>query len=419
MIRIIHNNGNENRYQLKKVKILAKWFFSSTFLLFLGNWIGQIALNWYAYQLNHNAMDLALINFFRLAPIFLLSLWAGAIADRYRRSTLIKLTVTSSFLITGTLTIFVLTMGELPMTFLYIYSCLRGCMSAIETPVRQAVLPDISERLSISKGVSYHSFVLNVCRSIGPAISGFIIAIWDISIAFVIQTACYLLALSLSLPLQLMVKKQNKAPKFSLPIAWNYFKLNVVSRRIFTTSLLIMAMGYSYTTMLPILTNELFPKKASIFGTAMTFSAIGGILATLIIPYILKTVSTDKFYFLSSVLFGLALMLLYPFGTTGLFIAIFCVGLFGQFARTTNRIYFQNDVEEENRGKILSIVMMDRGMIPLGAVVLSYFTERIGITTTFLVMGVATTLIAILGYAMNLKINGGKTIHDNHSSSKC
>lgn len=180
-----------------------------------------------------------------------------------------------------------------------------------------------------------------------------------------------------------------------------------------------MAMGYSYTTMLPILTNELFPKKASIFGTAMTFSAIGGILATLIIPYILKTVSTDKFYFLSSVLFGLALMLLYPFGTTGLFIAIFCVGLFGQFARTTNRIYFQNDVEEENRGKILSIVMMDRGMIPLGAVVLSYFTERIGITTTFLVMGVATTLIAILGYAMNLKINGGKTIHDNHSSSKC
>ena len=95
------------------------------------------------------------------------------------------------------------------------------------------------------------------------------------------------------------------------------------------------------------------------------------------------------------------------------------MGLFGQFARTTNRIYFQNDVEEENRGKILSIVMMDRGMIPLGAVVLSYFTERIGITTTFLVMGVATTLIAILGYAMNLKINGGKTIHDNHSSSKC
>lgn len=78
-IRIIHNIGNENHYQLKKVNILAKWFFPSTFLLFLGNWIGQIALNWYAYQLNENPMDLALINFFRLAPIFILSLWAAVL----------------------------------------------------------------------------------------------------------------------------------------------------------------------------------------------------------------------------------------------------------------------------------------------------------------------------------------------------
>ncbi|WMZ71665.1 MFS transporter [Staphylococcus pseudintermedius] len=146
---------------------MAKWFFSSTFLLFLGNWIGQIALNWYAYQLNENPMDLALINFFRLAPIFILSLWAGSIADRYRRSTLIKMTVTSSMVITGTLTVCVLFMNDIPMFYLYIYACLRGCMSAIETPVRQAVLPDISERLSVSKAVSYHSFLLNVCRSIG------------------------------------------------------------------------------------------------------------------------------------------------------------------------------------------------------------------------------------------------------------
>lgn len=94
---------------------------------------------------------------------------------------------------------------------------------------------------------------------------------------------------------------------------------------------------------------------------------------------------------------------------------IFFVGLFGQFARTTNRIYFQNDVEQESRGKILSVIMMDRGMIPLGAMLLSYFTELIGITTTFLVMGGATTIIAILGFLTNFKMNGGKTVHDTHA----
>ncbi|MCE5645808.1 MFS transporter [Staphylococcus pseudintermedius] len=394
---------------------MAKWFFPSTFLLFLGNWIGQIALNWYAYQLNENPMDLALINFFRLAPIFILSLWAGSIADRYRRSTLIKMTVTSSMVITGTLTVCVLFMNDIPMLYLYIYACLRGCMSAIETPVRQAVLPDISERLSVSKAVSYHSFLLNVCRSIGPAVAGFIIAVYDVPIAFVVQTICYALALVSSLPLKLAVVKPVKNKQFSIAVAMQYFKLHLQGRRIFMTSLLIMAMGYSYTTMLPILTDELYPNSASVFGTAMTVSAIGGILATLTIPYVLQKFSTDNCYYLSSILFGIALLLLYPLGEIGLFLMIFFVGLFGQFARTTNRIYFQNDVEQESRGKILSVIMMDRGMIPLGAMLLSYFTELIGITTTFLVMGGATTIIAILGFLTNFKMNGGKTVHDTHA----
>ncbi|EGQ0314435.1 MFS transporter [Staphylococcus pseudintermedius] len=394
---------------------MAKWFFPSTFLLFLGNWIGQIALNWYAYQLNENPMDLALINFFRLAPIFILSLWAGSIADRYRRSTLIKMTVTSSMVITGTLTVCVLFMNDIPMLYLYIYACLRGCMSAIETPVRQAVLPDISERLSVSKAVSYHSFLLNVCRSIGPAVAGFIIAVYDVPIAFVVQTICYALALVSSLPLKLAVVKPVKNKQFSIAVAMQYFKLHLQGRRIFMTSLLIMAMGYSYTTMLPILTDELYPNSASVFGTAMTVSAIGGILATLTIPYVLQKFSTDNCYYLSSILFGIALLLLYPLGEIGLFLMIFFVGLFGQFARTTNRIYFQNDVEQESRGKILSVIMMDRGMIPLGAILLSYFTELIGITTTFLVMGGVTTIIAILGFLTNFKMNGGKTVHDTHA----
>ncbi len=397
------------------MNILAKWFFPSTFLLFLGNWIGQIALNWYAYQLNENPMDLALINFFRLAPIFILSLWAGSIADRYRRSTLIKMTVTSSMVITGTLTVCVLFMNDIPMLYLYIYACLRGCMSAIETPVRQAVLPDISERLSVSKAVSYHSFLLNVCRSIGPAVAGFIIAVYDVPIAFVVQTICYALALVSSLPLKLAVVKPVKNKQFSIAVAMQYFKLHLQGRRIFMTSSLIMAMGYSYTTMLPILTDEVYPNSASVFGTAMTVSAIGGILATLTIPYVLQKFSTDNCYYLSSILFGIALLLLYPLGEIGLFLMIFFVGLFGQFARTTNRIYFQNDVEQESRGKILSVIMMDRGMIPLGAMLLSYFTELIGITTTFLVMGGATTIIAILGFLTNFKMNGGKTVHDTHA----
>ena len=54
--------------------LMAKYFFSSSFLLFLGNWIGQVGLNWFVLTTYHNAVYLGLVNFCRLIPILLLSI---------------------------------------------------------------------------------------------------------------------------------------------------------------------------------------------------------------------------------------------------------------------------------------------------------------------------------------------------------
>ncbi|UXR77928.1 MULTISPECIES: MFS transporter [unclassified Staphylococcus] len=387
---------------------MAKWFYSGAFLLFLGNWIGQIALNWYAYQLNHRAFDLAWINFFRLVPIFLLSIWAGAIADRFRRCTLIKLSISCSLMITATLTCAIVIMGEISVYYLYLYAFLRGCMSAIETPVRQAVLPDLSDNLSISKAVSYQSFILNTCRSIGPAISGFLIASTGVQSAFVVQAICYVLSLIVSMPLRFEVAEQPNCKKSgAFAVAWQYFKVHTQGRHIFMTALLMMATGYCYTTLLPILTDTHYPNNAKLFGVAMAISAAGGIIATLIIPKMLQYISSQRLYYISSILFGGSLMCIYPFGVVGLILMIFFVGLFGQIARTTNRIYFQNDIDSAHRGKILSVVMMDRGMIPLGALLMSVLSEYVDIAMTFMTMGMATLLIAISSYIVMIKTNGG------------
>ncbi len=70
--------------------LMAKYFFSSSFLLFLGNWIGQVGLNWFVLTTYHNAVYLGLVNFCRLIPILLLSVWAGSIADKYDKGLLLR-----------------------------------------------------------------------------------------------------------------------------------------------------------------------------------------------------------------------------------------------------------------------------------------------------------------------------------------
>ena len=159
-----------------------------------------------------------------------------------------------------------------------------------------------------------------------------------------------------------------------------------------------MATGFSYTTVLPVLTNHIFPGKSEVFGIAMTFCAIGGIVATVVLPTILNHLSSVKMYYLSSLLFGLALLGVVIHNLVIMFICITLIGLFSQWARTTNRVYFQHSVKDYERGKVLSIVMMDRGMIPLGSLVMSFFADVFGILTTFLIMGIATVSISVIFY---------------------
>ncbi|HBE8313508.1 TPA: staphyloferrin A export MFS transporter [Staphylococcus aureus] len=397
---------------------MTKYFFSSSFLLFLGNWIGQIGLNWFVLTTYHNAVYLGIVNFCRLVPILLLSVWAGAIADKYDKGRLLRITISSSFLVTAILCVLTYSFTAIPISVIIIYATLRGILSAVETPLRQAILPDLSDKISTTQAVSFHSFIINICRSIGPAIAGVILAVYHAPTTFLAQAICYFIAVLLCLPLHFKVTKisEDAARYMPLKVIIDYFKLHMEGRQIFITSLLIMATGFSYTTLLPVLTNKVFPGKSEIFGIAMTMCAIGGIIATIVLPKVLKYIGMVNMYYLSSFLFGIALLGVVFHNIVIMFICITLIGLFSQWARTTNRVYFQNNVKDYERGKVLSIIMMDRGMIPLGSLLMSICADVFGIVRTFSIMGISTICITMVFYLINRKLKL-KLEESNHGIS--
>lgn len=397
---------------------MTRYFFSSSFLLFLGNWIGQIGLNWFVLTTYHNAVYLGVVNFCRLVPILLLSVWAGAIADKYDKGRLLRITISSSFLVTAILCVLTYSFTAIPISVIIIYATLRGILSAVETPLRQAILPDLSDKISTTQAVSFHSFIINICRSIGPAIAGVILAVYHAPTTFLAQAICYFIAVLLCLPLHFKVTKipEDATRYIPLKVIIDYFKLHMEGRQIFITSLLIMATGFSYTTLLPVLTNKVFPGKSEIFGIAMTMCAIGGIIATLVLPKVLKYIGMVNMYYLSSFLFGIALLGVVFHNIVIMFICITLIGLFSQWARTTNRVYFQNNVKDYERGKVLSIIMMDRGMIPLGSLLMSICADVFGIVRTFSIMGISTICITMVFYFINRKLKL-KLEESNHGIS--
>ncbi len=317
--------------------------------------------------------------------------------DIYSRSFLIKLCGSLSFILTVVLTTTVLAFDQLEFWVILSYACLRGCVSAFETPVRNAILPIFSANTSKSKVVSNYSLVLNICRSIGPAIAGFLLGFGWISLTFAFQSFCLFISLILSLPIKVQPIEGSlrKKKSFALKEVKNYFSKDVTGRNLFLASLIAMVFGFSYTTILPVLTDFYFPGEAEVFGIAMTLAALGAIVATLTLPKILVHVKEEAMCYMSLLFFAFSLLsVLIPIKAF-LFISLFSIGLFGQWTRSSNRIYFQNKVPEEKRGKVLSVVLMDRGMIPLGALLISFLVGWKGVIFAFVVMGVGTSLSTI------------------------
>src|SRR5699024_5506185 len=144
------------------------------------------------------------------------------------------------FLLTTLLCVLIFQDWDIPIVVFLLYSLGRGMMSAIETPVRQSVLPDLSKRLTTTQVVSYHSFIINICRSLGPAIACLVMANYNAVISFSVESICYLISPILCLPINFEQPHYNVVEKeMSIKFVFEYFKDNSVSTRIFVTSLFI------------------------------------------------------------------------------------------------------------------------------------------------------------------------------------
>ena len=138
-----------------------------------------------------------------------------------------------------------LLLEQVPIIFILIYATLRGMINATETPIRQAVLPDLSVHLNTSRrfiSFFYHKY-MSLNRSSNCRIDTLNL---PCTVYFLAQSMCYFIAVLLCIPLTFKtVGEANKANKgFSFTVVWEYFKNNMQASRIFITSLIIMATGF-------------------------------------------------------------------------------------------------------------------------------------------------------------------------------
>ncbi len=389
-----------NRSFALRVQSFRHFLFGS-FVVRTTDWMDLTLLNWLVYQWTQSPVALGVLNACRLLPILLFGLQAGVLADRYSRKKVLMFSYAGIF--ASTLLLAYLVYADLSIVWLYVVVFARSLFMTVEVPVRNAFLSDLVDSNQLSNAISLQTMVINVARMVGPALAGWMLLKMDAPILFVmIGFGTLVIMASLN---GIRVKEERRDPiersvksnKSDLKETFQYIKENHLIVSILLMAVAPMVFGFPYTTMLPLFVEELMGMGPDGFGLLLSASSVGAIIATLVLS-VKSPRHQGKILIFSALGFGLFLGCFILF-TANYFLSIvlmLVVGFTSQMYRTTSRITIQMQVADALRGRVLSIALMDRAYIPLGALLIGVIAAQFGAMTAGLFMGFGCFVVTLL-----------------------
>lgn len=145
----------------------------------IGIWMNRVAQDWLILQLtNNSASALGIATALQFAPNLLLSMWAGAMADRYDKRRLlmgVQVMIGTVGVALGVLA----TAHLATVIHVYLACFLIGVAASMDSPLRAAFVSELVGPDHVVNAVGLNTLGFNGARIIGPALAGVLIAAVD------------------------------------------------------------------------------------------------------------------------------------------------------------------------------------------------------------------------------------------------
>ncbi len=364
-----------------------------------GDWMDQIALNWLVYQLSGSAVQLALLNLFRLAPIFVFTLLGGVIADRTERRRLLFLTQFVAMVLAvvlATLTAF----GIVQIWMVFVIAVGRGIVLSFNQPARQSLISDLVPREDLKNAIALNSATLNLTRVLGPTIGGVLIATVGVAGAFYLNAGSFV-AVLYGLALMRFPERPPRARGGSviseLAGGLGYVATRPALRTLVVLALVPFVLGMPYMTMLTVFASDVLQVGGGGLGLLTACSGVGAVSGALWVAGQAHRARLGQLMLIGMISFGATILV---FSLSSWFwlsiVMLLAVGASQQIYMASNNALIQTSVEEEYRGRVLSTLFLNRGMVPLGTVIAGIGTSIFGVQATLATMGGALLVLALL-----------------------
>lgn len=157
----------------------------------LGSTIQSVGAAWLMTELTNSHQLIAMVNSSAAIPILLFSIFAGAIADNYDRRRVMMTAQVGMLLVSAVLA--VLTWLDLMSPFLLLaFTFMMGMGNSLNSPAWQASVRQQVGLADLPQAISLNTIAFNLARSVGPALGGVLISIWNVALTFAINSASFI-----------------------------------------------------------------------------------------------------------------------------------------------------------------------------------------------------------------------------------
>jgi MFS transporter, DHA1 family, staphyloferrin A biosynthesis exporter len=345
-----------------------------------GDWMDQIAFNWLVYDLTGSAVYLGLVNLCRMAPILVFTLIGGVVADRVERRRLLFVTQTIAMILAFVLALLVST-GIVQIWMVMVIAAGRGITMSFNQPARQSLISELVPPRDLMNAIALSSATQNLTRVIGPAIGGVLIATVGVAGAFYLNSASFLAVLwgLVLMEFGQRLRRPHTTMLSDLIGGFNYLRREPSLLTLVLLALIPMVFGMPYMAMLTVFAKDVLKVGSTGLGLMTSCAGIGAVAGALTIASMGSNRRQVQIMLAGLVGFGASLLAFSASSWLWLSIpSLLLVGATRQVYMTSNNSLIQTKVSPEYRGRVLSTIFLDRGLVPLGTIMAGAGTEWFG-----------------------------------------
>ncbi len=366
----------------------------------LGTWAQQVAEPWLLLSIGASPFLIGLDSFAMSAPIWVLTVVGGALADLRDRRRVIAI-CQSIQMLCPTAIIVLLVMGSVHPWIVIALSLVVGITDALSMPSFRSIVPSIVPRGKIGPGLALNAMQFNISRVLGPALAGLLMASYGAIACFGASALSYLPFIWVALwilphgrpsrPAGESDGRRRLDVRIRRVLRWPHLRGALLT--VFFVSLLCGPV----ITFIPVLIKEM-GYGAGEFSAALGAFGAGGLVGSLALLGVDATSDRRPMSSSFAVAYGVALVLvgLNPWNAA-LPVLLVGAGVTMSVANISADTLVQSTASPALRGQTVSLYMLAmRGGLALGSLLTGLSVEVLGVRQALLLNGVLAVILQLV-----------------------